>query len=64
MFDYARNNLHMAKAGIQTMPRNAFKYFVEIPLLLAEATLDALLRGDEKLSRSAVLQIVQQTSQD
>jgi farnesyl-diphosphate farnesyltransferase len=64
MFEYARNNLQMAKGGIQYMPHQAFKYFVEIPLLLAEATLDALLRGEEKLSRSAVLHILHQTSQE
>jgi farnesyl-diphosphate farnesyltransferase len=63
MVDYARDNLHIAKAGIQYMPRNAFKYFVEIPLLLAEATLAALQRGEEKLSRSAVIQILQQVNQ-
>jgi farnesyl-diphosphate farnesyltransferase len=63
MFEYARDNLHLAKAGIQYMPRNAFKYFVEIPLLLAEATLAALQRGEEKLSRKAVIQILQQANQ-
>jgi farnesyl-diphosphate farnesyltransferase len=63
MFEYARDNLHMAKAGIQYMPRKAFQYFVEIPLLLAEATLAALQRGEEKLSRNAVLQIIQQVNQ-
>jgi farnesyl-diphosphate farnesyltransferase len=64
MFDYASSNLQMAQAGIKYMPRNAFKYFVEIPLLLAEATLDALRSGEEKLSRSAVLEILQQVSQE
>jgi hypothetical protein len=42
------------------MPRDAFKYLVEIPLLLAEATLDVLERGQEKLTRLQVLKIVQQ----
>jgi farnesyl-diphosphate farnesyltransferase len=64
MFEYAKTNLSLAKAGIQFMPRNAFKYFVQIPLLLAEATLDALQRGEEKLARSAVLNIVQQALQE
>lgn len=60
MFAYARDNLDMAKKGVQHMPRQAYKYFVEIPLLLAEATLDALARGEEKLSRREVLAILQQ----
>ena len=59
MFTYARSNLELAKAEIKTMPQKAFEYFVEIPLLLAEATLDALERGEEKLSRRQVLAIVQ-----
>ena len=42
------------------MPRDAFKYLVEIPLLLAEATLDVLERGQKKLTRTQVLQIVRQ----
>lgn len=60
MFDYAQNNLNLAKVEIAHMPRSAFKYLVEIPLLLAEATLEVLKRGEEKLSRSAVLQILRQ----
>jgi farnesyl-diphosphate farnesyltransferase len=60
MFAYARRNLSLARAGVQAMPRDAFKYLVEIPLLLAEATLDVLERGQEKLTRVQVLQIVKQ----
>ncbi len=60
MFEYAQTNLNNAKAEIDCMPRNAFKYLVEIPLLLAEATLDVLRRGEEKLTRSAVIQILRQ----
>jgi len=59
MFAYARSNFELAKADIKTMPQKAFKYFVEIPLLLADATLDAMERGEEKLSRRQVLAIVQ-----
>lgn len=61
MFAYARRNLEMAHESVHAMPRDAFKYLVEIPLLLAEATLDVLERGQEKLTRMQVLQIVQQT---
>ena len=58
MFAYARHNLELAREGVQAMPRDAFKYLVEIPLLLAEATLDVLDRGQEKLTRMQVLRIV------
>lgn len=60
MFAYAYEQLNLAKLGARTMPNMAFKYLVEIPLLLAEATLKVLERGEEKLSRSAVIQIVRQ----
>jgi farnesyl-diphosphate farnesyltransferase len=61
MFAYARRNLVVARTGVDLMPRDAFKYLVEIPLLLAEATLDVLESGKEKLTRLQVLRIVQQT---
>lgn len=60
MFRYARRNLFLAREGVQDMSRDAFKYLVEIPLLLAEATLDVLEGGQEKLSRVQVLKIVKQ----
>jgi farnesyl-diphosphate farnesyltransferase len=60
MFAYARRNLELAKGGVQAMPRDAFKYLVEIPLMLAEATLDVLERGQAKLTRLQVLKIVKQ----
>jgi farnesyl-diphosphate farnesyltransferase len=60
MLIYARRNLTMAREGVKVMPRDAFKYLVEIPLLLAEATLDVLERGQEKLTRMQVLKIVNQ----
>jgi farnesyl-diphosphate farnesyltransferase len=58
MFAYARRNLSLARDGVEDMPQDAFKYLVEIPLLLAEATLDVLGRGQEKLSRKQVAEIV------
>jgi farnesyl-diphosphate farnesyltransferase len=59
MLKYSRAYLDLAKSASTSMPRLAYQYFVEIPLLLADATLQVLERGEEKLSRSQVLQIVQ-----
>lgn len=58
MHYYARQNLAQANAYAQTLPRRPFTYFIKIPLVLAIATLDALERGEAKLSRPAVLQLV------
>jgi len=58
MFDYARANLTLAKEGIKTMPKKAYEYLVEIPLLLADATLDAMEQGEEKLTRHQVMAIM------
>jgi farnesyl-diphosphate farnesyltransferase len=60
MFGYARKNLDLAKARSASISPEGFKYLVEIPLALAEATLHALESGQRKLSRSQVLQIIQQ----
>jgi farnesyl-diphosphate farnesyltransferase len=57
MLDYARTNLELAKSSIDAISRDAFKGLVEIPLALAEATLEALENGQHKLTRSQVLQI-------
>jgi len=62
MFRYARKNLDLAKTGVATMPKSSFKYFVNIPLLLAEGTLNAIENGVGKLSREQVMQIVEQTA--
>jgi farnesyl-diphosphate farnesyltransferase len=58
MFSYARKNLDLARVGVSSMPESSFKYFVEIPLHLAEATLTAIEIGVGKLSREQVIQIV------
>ena len=60
MFKYARKNIDLAKAGVNSMPKSSFKYFVEIPLLLAEATLNTIENGVGKLTREQVMQIVGQ----
>jgi len=58
MFTYARKNLDLARAGVISMPKCSFKYFVDIPLHLAEATLTAIENGVGRLSREQVMQIV------
>jgi farnesyl-diphosphate farnesyltransferase len=62
MAGYASKNLRLARQGITEMPGNSFKYFVEIPLTLAEATLEALQQGKQKLSREQVMQIIDNIS--
>ena len=58
MFIYARKNLELAKASIDLVSQESFRYLVDIPLALAEATLHALENGQPKLTRSQVMQIV------
>jgi len=60
MFAYARKNLDQAKAGIAQISQDSFKYLVDIPLALAEATLQALENGQSKLTRAQVMRIVGQ----
>jgi farnesyl-diphosphate farnesyltransferase len=60
MFIYARKNIEQAKAGIARISQESFRYLVDIPLALAEATLQALENGQPKLTRSQVMQIVDQ----
>jgi farnesyl-diphosphate farnesyltransferase len=60
MEQYARLNLALAEEYAHTLPPSPFASFIRIPLALAHATLDALDRGETKLSRSAVIQIIQQ----
>jgi farnesyl-diphosphate farnesyltransferase len=58
MYQYARHNLMQAEAYAETLPHSPFTYFIKIPLVLAMATLDALERGEAKLSRATVLKLV------
>ncbi len=60
MFSYARKNLEQAKNSLKAIQHQAFRQMVEIPLALAEATLAALEKGQTKLTRAQVLQIVGQ----
>jgi farnesyl-diphosphate farnesyltransferase len=58
MFSYAHKQIELAKASILAVHAKSFRILVDIPLALAEATLNALERGEPKLTRSQVVQIV------
>ncbi len=60
MHTYTRRNLGLADAYTNALPPGPVLEFCAIPLALAYATLESLARGDGKLSRSEVLQIVDQ----
>ncbi|MBD2579253.1 phytoene/squalene synthase family protein [Oscillatoria sp. FACHB-1406] len=60
MQNYARNNLILADAYIAALPSGPALDFCQIPWRLAHATLDALAEGHEKLSRSAVVALVEE----
>ncbi len=57
MSAFARKHLDLVKPGLKSMPEKAYQYLVRIPFLLAEATLDAIDKGQTKLSRKQVLRI-------
>ncbi|MGK7878401.1 MAG: squalene/phytoene synthase family protein [Xenococcaceae cyanobacterium] len=59
MHAYARRNLSLADAYTNSLPAGPVLYFCRIPLALAHATLDALERGEAKLTRSVVLSLVE-----
>ncbi|MBW8012105.1 MAG: phytoene/squalene synthase family protein [Chloroflexi bacterium] len=60
MHAYAISNLNDFDDYTKTLPRTTFLKFVSVPRALAYATLDALARGEEKLTRKEVVQIVRQ----
>ncbi len=60
MHAYARRNLALADAYTNALPPGPVLDFCALPLALAYATLESLARGDGKLTRSDVLQIVSQ----
>lgn len=64
MQTYARRNLDLADAYTRGLPSGPAVEFCRIPLVLARATLEALARGDEKLSRSEVLSLLQGAAGD
>jgi len=57
---YARDNLSRGDAYVRGFPSGPAHEFCRGPQALAHATLDALERGEPKLSRSAVLEILGQ----
>lgn len=62
MHMYARRNLALADAYTSALPIGPALDFCQIPLTLAYATLDALVHGEQKLSRSNVLALIEQVS--
>jgi len=60
MQTYARRNLLLADAYIQALPIGPALNFCKLPLTLAHRTLDALQEGHLKLSRTQVVQIMQE----
>ena len=59
MHQYAQSKLTQADAYAKTLPVASFEALIHIPLALATASLDALMRGESKLSRNEVLHIVE-----
>ncbi|MEH2195825.1 MAG: phytoene/squalene synthase family protein [Nostoc sp.] len=60
MQEYARRNLALAEAYTKNLPTGPALDFCQIPLTLANGTLDALANGKEKLSRSDVFALIEQ----
>ena len=59
---YARYNLSLADRYTDALPKGPTLDFCRIPLTLAHATLDALERGEEKLTRAAVMALVKEVT--
>lgn len=60
MHAYARRHLRLADAYLAALPVGPARDFCKLPLALAWGTLDALQSGKPKLTRSEVVQIMQQ----
>lgn len=60
MFTYARRNLALADVYLENIKPGPILNFCKIPIALAHGTLDALTEGKEKMSRTAVTEIVSQ----
>ncbi|MCM3595097.1 phytoene/squalene synthase family protein [Metabacillus idriensis] len=60
MFNYARRNLALADIYLEKINPGPILNFCKIPIALAHGTLDALIEGKEKMSRTAVTEIVSQ----
>ncbi|MGB3508824.1 MAG: phytoene/squalene synthase family protein [Microcoleaceae cyanobacterium] len=55
---YAQRNLLLADSYTNSLPCGPARNFCQIPLTLAHATLDILAMGQEKLSRSEVMELI------
>ncbi|NEP05112.1 MULTISPECIES: squalene/phytoene synthase family protein [Okeania] len=55
---YAQRNLLLADSYTNSLPSGPARNFCQIPLTLAHATLDILTMGQEKLSRSEVMELI------
>ena len=62
MYDYARYNLSLADRYTDVLPKGPTLDFCRIPLALAHATLEAMERGEEKLTRAAVVALVKEVT--
>ncbi|MBI4879317.1 MAG: squalene/phytoene synthase family protein [Planctomycetes bacterium] len=59
LMQYARANLALAARFTARLAEGPIREFCAVPLALAEATLDALMRGQDKLTRAEVAQVVE-----
>jgi farnesyl-diphosphate farnesyltransferase len=57
---YARENLALADAYMESLPKGPARTFCNLPLILAHATLNVLDKGREKLSREEVEALTEQ----
>ncbi len=55
--NYAAHWLKLTANYAATLPEAPFSYLIKIPLALAEATLEALAQGHDKLSREQVISL-------
>ncbi len=55
---YAQRNLLLADSYTNSLPSGPARNFCQIPLTLAHATLDILTMGQEKLTRSEVMELI------
>lgn len=60
MHAYARRNLRLAEAYLRALPAGPAQDFCKLPLALAQRTLDALQGGQAKLTRTEVVQVMQE----
>ena len=64
MRKYSLDNLKLAQKYTESLPQGPIQYFCMIPLALAYATLIALSKGQNKLTRELVLDLVERLKTD